>query len=863
MYQPIKLPEPKKDFSENFNLSIDEPEVTSIFTEAMFIDGRKTLEPIVQEFQAIKDLLETSIRKSGSDFSPKAYVQNLSFKGLEDKLRDVFGFRNIEIYGWNERYSKLDDDFETRQLNCYTYCTWRYPIDGLVTEKGFYDSTHSINTEIQFSLGAIRTYSAEELTGVFLHEFGHNIDPALVDINYTKVNALSKYLTDRKGAVNRAEARLTKNMSEDGMSLVITLVVVGVMMLPMLIKAIARKFRDMLFTEDKALAMIRDKLKRDRDQFNRYYNAEAFADNFARMYGFGAANVSALEKSQRNISDKYSSRFEKEKRRQRAIADMMARSITDDHRTDIHRVHAIIREYKADLQDPSIPARVKKDIQTDLQEVELLLQKYLNDYSDFENKINKLILEELQAKDARLEKRATTSSTVPVAPDNVTTERTGDLLSTEIYNEGWKETLSKVKDFVVRKVSAKTFSKNQKNLQRMHMMLVKPSHAVPIAGTNMVIVPTNLTKTESIELGIEDDSDYFTEGVFSVSNRQIQKALAKFSRDKGVKIINVRANSNVGQFLISYGSIAMIKISDSEINEIKNTGDIAKLDGFGTSTPSTPYIVVCIQTLLTILANNDIKSDEDINTILSHEYGHILSLNSIDDNVWAEYFVKVQLMQGISSIESSSDRNIRLILNAVYYHFEPEALANQKGRVNFQDMLRILVGSEAPPNWRSHSISGLLSYQIPKQLIEIFKNKVMKGKQLDDEETLEFIKNSQNAYKLFCKNVRTLSATLQMIDVEKEKLKSRLKSQGKNISESTGDNFVESKTNTAADKEKERSLTPDERKIANARYGKIECSIMYHPDKGYRARTHRASTDYYETLEKLPKDKVKFISSTS
>lgn len=64
------------------------------------------------------------------------------------------------------------------------------------------------------------------------------------------------------------------------------------------------------------------------------------------------------------------------------------------------------------------------------------------------------------------------------------------------------------------------------------------------------------------------------------------------------------------------------------------------------------------------------------------------------------------------------------------------------------------------------------------------------------------------------------------------------------------------------DKRTLRSLTPEEKKIAKERFGEISCSIM-HDKHGYFATTHRARSDFYPTLEELPKDKVKFVSSTS
>jgi len=59
------------------------------------------------------------------------------------------------------------------------------------------------------------------------------------------------------------------------------------------------------------------------------------------------------------------------------------------------------------------------------------------------------------------------------------------------------------------------------------------------------------------------------------------------------------------------------------------------------------------------------------------------------------------------------------------------------------------------------------------------------------------------------------------------------------------------------------SLTLAERDEIKERFGTIQCSIGK-TDKGqFFAYTHRARSGFFDSIQKLPKDKVKFISSTS
>src|SRR5699024_6241895 len=88
----------------------------------------------------------------------------------------------------------------------------RFPIQGLVTDKGFYDKSKSIRMNVYITLGIIKALTPEEITAALMHEFGHSIDPATVNISYVETNALAKYLTDRKGAINKQESKALKEI---------------------------------------------------------------------------------------------------------------------------------------------------------------------------------------------------------------------------------------------------------------------------------------------------------------------------------------------------------------------------------------------------------------------------------------------------------------------------------------------------------------------------------------------------------------------------------------------------------------------------------------------------------------------------
>ena len=378
------------------------------YTEAVFDNGRKKIQPVINHFKDVKFELEKTINPNNKD---KEKYNNFwkcqAFKDLEDSIKDIFGFRDIVIYTNDYVYSV---NTKVRVMDAQVATTKRFPIDGLVSKDGFYDKTHSIRMDMLLSYGIIEGLEPEELTAVMLHEIGHGLDPAWFDIKYHEANALSKYMLDRKGALNKVEE---KEASKKGLIGIIGSLLHREKSEPMKEstdnevgkKGFLQSILDFLtggkYTEgkiDKLLSKIRAAIRSDKDDFSRFGNPEVFADNFARMYGLGGPLMSGLKKMS-GVDDTLSrSRYAKELDRQKAIADMTMGMIKDVHKTNIHRIYALMKEYQDDLNNPKIATNVKKAIREDMITLRDVLNEYQNNFSDMQNRINKLLNEEMKKK---------------------------------------------------------------------------------------------------------------------------------------------------------------------------------------------------------------------------------------------------------------------------------------------------------------------------------------------------------------------------------------------------------------------------------------------------------------------------------
>lgn len=381
-----------------FSLDISsKPDNISVITEAVFKDGKEKVKPIEDAFDALARVYAEKKKKLGSDYSSykahEEFYKDAAWKNLEKTIIEALGIRSV-IFSHMTLRSKVKNK---PYLNCYTYTNVydRFPIDGLITDTGFYDSSHTLVCEMIISQELFDMCTAEEITAIFLHELGHNIDPALVDIKYTGTDILIDSMLGRK----TSEKKLEKLKSKHGIAgeMIFALIYIIFLMAIFILPALINFIKELFETKEKKLEKIK-KLLESAKEFNKKDNSEAYADNIARMYGYGSALMSGLHKIGQQNEDIYLHSYkEKSKRREKAVLNIYISSLEDVHGTDVQRVMSLIKEYEEDLKDDEIPDSVKKWIKKDKEQLEALLNQYTNHKDQLKATVNKMIKEAMDS----------------------------------------------------------------------------------------------------------------------------------------------------------------------------------------------------------------------------------------------------------------------------------------------------------------------------------------------------------------------------------------------------------------------------------------------------------------------------------
>lgn len=406
--------------------------MSEIIQEAVFKKGKEKLKSIDQAWVPIKKRLSEMIGKQGKNFKTKDFYKDNCWKDLEDTVHKVFGFRYLEIMPFMENPHEHDKTKMFVYVNAGTAAENRFVIDGLVTDDGFYDSTHSLVAMMVVGIPLLQLLEPEELTAIFLHEIGHNIDPALIDIKYKTINDYSKYICDTDKDKAKKEAEQAKAPfdlgfnNETGLSwtgffggliwvcfnimktnsigfLIGQAITIGV-----IIKECVKCFFDLGNLKfhnpfnrnaDEVAKQLANKTKENIKKFgmfSKYSSTEAFADNLPRMYGYANHMYAAFHKIEQKLNDEglkqiygkdVLKRSDIEKVRAQFFAVVVSNSIKDVHKTEIHRYYSTLKEYYKELNDKNIPPQIKKEIKYDLEQVMKVGEKYFKSPDTVRNKI--------------------------------------------------------------------------------------------------------------------------------------------------------------------------------------------------------------------------------------------------------------------------------------------------------------------------------------------------------------------------------------------------------------------------------------------------------------------------------------------
>lgn len=259
-----------------------------------------------------------------------------------------------------------------------------------------------------------------------------------------------------------------------------------------------------------------------------------------------------------------------------------------------------------------------------------------------------------------------------------------------------------------------------------------------IKGPSAVDTPVTPAK-ESTEIiqemmseGYEFTDDFetaFTESIFdnsSMSKREIKKAIDALRSKFDVEILFLHRRHNPMGGRQSADGAYVMRATDEMLKDLKSGKQIDLVsiaDTFEPDKIDTYKSVIVI--VPSVLARENITTAYDLEVLISHEYGHVLTFDQVSDDDWIEYGMKQEILKYCSSLLVEmlgyGTEEALATINVYYHKLKPEMLANQAGKVDPNDIIKQTFKSPPRTNQDIINFDELVSWKIQPNVLDIYR----------------------------------------------------------------------------------------------------------------------------------------------
>lgn len=334
----------------------------------------------------------------------------------------------------------------------------------------------------------------------------------------------------------------------------------------------------------------------------------------------------------------------------------------------------------------------------------------------------------------------------------------------DYFQEGLMDKIKNVSNKVMSKI--KTFVFRKKNLYNLQMM-DKPGFVKPQPN---VLFGIDLNKGNS---KIENKNEYvesiLESGIQSLSKNDIKNIVNKLKKKFNVEIYFINSNSkNVNP---DEGIVCVESDQDTIDKLIKGKPAIKeKLTRLNGADPSTLKKVILVNTKLLL---KDVKTAKDVEMSVSHEYGHVLTIDQLSQQDWVEYYFKIQEMANmLGRLEDELGRDnmhskfYTEFIYYGYYNLKPEKLANESGKVDARELVKSFTGRYPDESkLKDIDFKAFAEWKFPDEIKKIITEYIISGKIYYDEIPVK-LKEAIRLYKTVIKNQQYAKIIIEPLEKE-------------------------------------------------------------------------------------------------
>lgn len=362
---------------------INPAKMNRIIDEAYF--GRGPVKGIEQAMRTISEKVQNE---------PNIRIEtDPANKALEDAVQSTFGFKSVKIFWSNQAGGRGPYTLPGSVIINYASDT----TGGLkygTHKNGFYDKGHVIKLYVQLDQNLIRDCGCtpEELTGILLHEIGHNFDYSFMTLYSTFIVVIDAIFKSPQAVLQYFTTTAIQHYGREVIARLLAFNETLSNLIPpfgVVIRTVGKigfkltKILNNLFTPLTIFMVIPVALLTfPINYFNNFITGargkEVFSDTFAASYGYGDACITGLEKIYR-----YATVMDGNSTLTNWLGDLtllqseIVQLACGAHGTDQQRMIRIMSKLEDDLTHNQYDPALKKDLEKQLEQCKYVYKKLL------------------------------------------------------------------------------------------------------------------------------------------------------------------------------------------------------------------------------------------------------------------------------------------------------------------------------------------------------------------------------------------------------------------------------------------------------------------------------------------------------
>lgn len=340
-----------------------------------------------------------------------------------------------------------------------------------------------------------------------------------------------------------------------------------------------------------------------------------------------------------------------------------------------------------------------------------------------------------------------------IRSDNVTApkgkgspDRTDD--DDDTYSEGFKDFIGKVAKGIKGLVTMRKSLANLQLRDRPEASKIKvPPHLIGLGIPLSQIKPVRETVTLDDILDLGGLGQVITEAgdsPFGLSKNDVKNIVNRLRLKFNAEILFISDTNPTITSMI--GPAAVVETDRATIDKMVKGGKLDRVPSFAVGDDNSNFKKVILVNAK-MMAAWKLARPRDLEVVISHEYGHVLTYDQLTQRDWLEYTCKQQAIVAlVQMVNPSPDTNVLAEMNYFYYKLKPEVLANRAANIDPKELTKVLFGKQATGRLTGLDLDTIVNWNVPDEIIDQTARAIRGETNFSQQDIVASIKVSTEVY---------------------------------------------------------------------------------------------------------------------